>query len=121
MPAPARAPPGRDLSQLGLPCWGVDSAFCCPIPDSLPLGSFVETDPPAVVAPGEVVVLDVRGSLFFAGAPTLAEALPPPGGPAPVVVLRLLGRTSVGRDPGSPSSPTTPSPWRRPEVTCSAR
>ncbi|CCH88440.1 Sulphate transporter [Modestobacter italicus] len=59
-------------------------------------GGFTETDPPEVVPSGEVVVLDVHGSLFFAGARTLADALPAPAGGAPVVVLRLRGHSSVG-------------------------
>jgi len=44
-----------------------------------------------------VTVLDVDGSLFFAGARTLADALPSPEGAArPVVILRLRGYTNVG-------------------------
>ena len=44
-----------------------------------------------------MTVLDVYGSLFFAGARTLGEALPSPeGATRPVVVLRLRGRTRVG-------------------------
>jgi sulfate permease, SulP family len=39
----------------------------------------------------------VYGSLFFAGARTLAEMLPSPAGASrPVVVLRLRGRTRAG-------------------------
>ena len=42
-------------------------------------------------------MLDVYGSLFFAGAQTLREALPSPAGASrPVVVLRLRGRTRIG-------------------------
>lgn len=42
-------------------------------------------------------MLDVYGSLFFAGARTLEDALPSPeGATRPVVVLRLRGRTRVG-------------------------
>lgn len=60
-------------------------------------GRFVEADPPARLASRTVVALDVYGSLFFAGARTLGESLPDPGGAdRPVVVLRLRGRTSVG-------------------------
>jgi len=44
-----------------------------------------------------VTVLDVYGSLFFAGAHTLREALPSPEGALrPAVVLRLRGRTRIG-------------------------
>jgi SulP family sulfate permease len=44
-----------------------------------------------------VTVLDVYGSLFYAGARTLQARLPDPAGAAaPVVVLRLRGRTSLG-------------------------
>jgi SulP family sulfate permease len=63
----------------------------------LPQGGFSEAKPPTCL-PGEAVtVLNVYGSLFFAGARTLAEALPSPqGANRPVVVLRLRGRTRVG-------------------------
>jgi sulfate permease, SulP family len=45
----------------------------------------------------EVTVLSVHGSLFFAGARTLAARLPDPGTAArPVVVLRLRGRMQLG-------------------------
>ena len=60
-------------------------------------GRFAEVEPPARLPSGEVTVLDVYGSLFFAGAHTLREALPSTEGAArPVVVLRLRGRTRVG-------------------------
>jgi sulfate permease, SulP family len=60
-------------------------------------GRFAEADPPARLPSEEVTVLEVYGSLFFAGAYTLREALPSPGGASrPVVVLRLRGRTRVG-------------------------
>jgi SulP family sulfate permease len=60
-------------------------------------GRLAETAPPARLPDGEVTVLDVYGSLFFAGARTLREALPSPAGASrPVVVLRLRGRTRVG-------------------------
>jgi SulP family sulfate permease len=42
-------------------------------------------------------VLDVYGSLLYAGSRTLQARLPDPrGSQAPVVVLRLRGRTSLG-------------------------
>jgi SulP family sulfate permease len=65
----------------------------------IPLGDgrFSEGKPPVRLPSNAVTVLDVYGSLFFAGARTLADALPNPRGAArPVVVLRLRGRTRVG-------------------------
>ena len=44
-----------------------------------------------------MVLLDVYGSLYYAGARTLAARLPDPrGAERPVVVLRLRGRTALG-------------------------
>lgn len=64
---------------------------------SLGDGRFTESDIPARLPSNAVTVLDVYGSLFFAGARTLQEALPSPvGATHPVVVLRLRGRTRVG-------------------------
>jgi len=58
---------------------------------------FAETPPPDRLRDESVTVLDVYGSLFFAGARTLAGALPSPrGATRPVVVLRLRGRTEIG-------------------------
>jgi SulP family sulfate permease len=60
-------------------------------------GRFSESDPPERLPADAVTVLDVYGSLFFAGARTLADALPKPEGASrPAVVLRLRGRTRVG-------------------------
>jgi len=60
-------------------------------------GLFAEVPPPARLPSETVTVLDVYGSLFFAGARTLAETLPSPvGASRPVVVLRLRGRTRAG-------------------------
>ena len=60
-------------------------------------GRFVEAEPPARLPSEQVTVLEVYGSLFFAGAYTLRDALPSPeGGSRPVVVLRLRGRTRIG-------------------------
>jgi sulfate permease, SulP family len=60
-------------------------------------GRFAEREPPARLPSDAVTVLEVYGSLFFAGARTLGEALPDPkGATRPVVVLRLRGRTRVG-------------------------
>ena len=60
-------------------------------------GRHAESDPPAQLPSNTVTVLDVDGSLFFAGARTLQEALPSPlGATRPVVILRLRGYTHVG-------------------------
>jgi len=60
-------------------------------------GRFVEHPVPPVPADHDVTVLDVYGSLFYAGARTLQAKLPDPAAAeAPVVVLRLRGRTSLG-------------------------
>jgi SulP family sulfate permease len=65
----------------------------------VPLGNgrFAEADPPSRLESRAVVALDVHGSLFFAGARTLADALPSAeGAVTPAVVLRLRGRPRVG-------------------------
>ena len=63
----------------------------------LPDGRFAQAEPPATLPSGDVTVLEVVGSLFFAGARTLGDSLPSPAGSIrPAVVLRLRGRTSVG-------------------------
>jgi SulP family sulfate permease len=60
-------------------------------------GRFEERPPPAVLTSQHVTVLDVYGSLLYAGARTLQAHLPDPGAAqAPVVVLRLRRRTSLG-------------------------
>jgi sulfate permease, SulP family len=62
-------------------------------------GRLVEDEAPSSVGPGDVVVLDAYGSLFYAGARTLQRLLPQPhggSGAGPVVVLRLRGRTTLG-------------------------
>lgn len=63
----------------------------------LPDGRFDERPAPEQLRSNDVVVLDVYGSLLYAGARTLQAHLPDPG-PAeqPVVVLRLRGRTALG-------------------------
>jgi SulP family sulfate permease len=44
----------------------------------------------------DIVMLDIHGSLLFAGARTLEARLPDPAGTeSPVVILRLRGRTSL--------------------------
>jgi SulP family sulfate permease len=58
---------------------------------------FTEGDPPSHLPSNAVTVLDVYGSLFFAGARTLERMLPDPDrATRPVVVLRLRGRTRAG-------------------------
>ena len=60
-------------------------------------GRFEERPSPAVLTSQHVTVLDVYGSLLYAGAHTLQAHLPDPGtAQAPVVVLRLRRRTSLG-------------------------
>jgi sulfate permease, SulP family len=57
-------------------------------------GQFVEATAPAELASHEVTVLDVYGSLLFAGARTLQMRLPGPSGCERPVVVH--GRTTLG-------------------------
>jgi SulP family sulfate permease len=60
-------------------------------------GSFVERPAMPRLQSRTVVLLDVYGSLFYAGARTLQARLPDPGqAESPAVVLRLRGRTLLG-------------------------
>jgi len=61
-------------------------------------GHVVETDPPARLPGGEVVMLQPYGSLFFAAAPVFEAALPAVGPDSrhAVVILRLRGRSDLG-------------------------
>jgi sulfate permease, SulP family len=60
-------------------------------------GRFEERPAPAVLASNHVTILDVYGSLLYAGSRTLEAHLPDPAGTqSPVVVLRLRRRTSLG-------------------------
>jgi SulP family sulfate permease len=60
-------------------------------------GRFAESAAPARLPSNAVTLLDVYGSLFYAGAKTLAVRLPEAAGAErPVVVLRLRGRTQLG-------------------------
>jgi SulP family sulfate permease len=60
-------------------------------------GRYEERPPPAALTSRHVTILDVYGSLLYAGSRTLQARLPDPAGTeAPVVVLRLRGRTSLG-------------------------
>lgn len=62
-----------------------------------PDGRIEELAPPDHLASNAITVLDVYGSLFYAGARTLERRLPrPEGAKNPVVILRLRGRSSVG-------------------------
>ncbi|WP_336083002.1 SulP family inorganic anion transporter [Nocardia sp. SSK8] len=59
-------------------------------------GRLVEDTLPRHLSDDEIVIMDVYGSLFYAGARTLQTRLPDPGGARePIVILRLRGRTSV--------------------------
>lgn len=60
-------------------------------------GRFEERPAPKTLESDRVTVLDVYGSLFFAGARTLQARLPEVrDAQRPAVVLRLRGRTSLG-------------------------
>jgi SulP family sulfate permease len=61
-------------------------------------GQLVEVDPPAELAPHDVVVLQPYGSIFFAAAPVFEAALPAvvPTSTGSVVILRLRGRSDLG-------------------------
>jgi len=60
-------------------------------------GRLAEEPAPEALAGGEVTMLDVYGSLQFAGARTLQAHLPQVGDARrPAVVLRLRGRTTLG-------------------------
>ncbi len=62
-----------------------------------PGGRFAEQPAPKRLPSRSVTVLDVYGSLYYAGAKTLEAQLPDPAGSeSPVVVLRLRGRTALG-------------------------
>ena len=59
-------------------------------------GRIEEQEPPSTLPSDQIVVLDVYGSLFFAGARTLERRLPrPDNAHHPVVILRLRGHTEV--------------------------
>jgi SulP family sulfate permease len=60
-------------------------------------GQFIERRAPRTLPDAEPVVLDVYGSLLYAGARTLGARLPDAHGASrPVVILRLRGRGSLG-------------------------
>ncbi|HWM03381.1 MAG TPA: SulP family inorganic anion transporter [Actinophytocola sp.] len=58
---------------------------------------FEQRSAPQTLASHQVTILDVYGSLFYAGARTLQARLPEVGdSESPAVILRLRGRTSLG-------------------------
>ena len=61
-------------------------------------GHFIDEEPPAVLPPDTVLVLEPVGSLFFAAAPTFEALLPEvrPESSSSVVIVRLRGREDVG-------------------------
>ena len=61
-------------------------------------GGAIETDPPELLPPHEVVILQPYGSLFFAAAPIFEAALPAVTSAShdSVVILRLRERSDVG-------------------------
>ena len=61
-------------------------------------GRMRETDPPAVVPRGEVLVLQPYGSLFFASAPVFERQLPDVSreSSGTVVIVRLRGTDEIG-------------------------
>ena len=59
--------------------------------------TLIEGEAPTTLPSREVVLLDVYGSLFYAGARTVQARLPDPtGSDHPAVVLRLRGRAMLG-------------------------
>jgi len=62
-------------------------------------GSIREVEPPIVLPPDTVLVLQPYGSLFFASAAVFKKALPAvePTSTNSVVILRLRGRSDLGR------------------------
>jgi len=61
-------------------------------------GHTIEGDPPSVLPPDEVVVIQPYGSLFFASAPGFEAALPAVAESSRgcVVIIRLRGRDDLG-------------------------
>ena len=77
----------RQSNQLTVRRWLLDAE-----------GDVTETDPPAVLAANDVVVLQPYGSLFFAAAPVFEASLPAVTATSrnSVVILRLRGRSDLG-------------------------
>ena len=61
-------------------------------------GRVKESEPPEMLGPNEVIVLQPYGSLFFAAAPVFEQQLPTveAGSSSSVVILRLRGRSDLG-------------------------
>jgi SulP family sulfate permease len=60
-------------------------------------GRFRERPAPTRLKSRQVILLDIYGSLFYAGARTLQARLPDPSGSEfPAVVIRLRGRAELG-------------------------
>jgi SulP family sulfate permease len=60
-------------------------------------GRVEEREPPEQLPSNAITILNVYGSLFYAGARTFEQSLPSPKGSiSPAVVLRLRGKTAVG-------------------------
>ncbi|MEV5650166.1 SulP family inorganic anion transporter [Nocardia sp. NPDC052254] len=60
-------------------------------------GRLVEADLPKQLHDNEIAIIDVYGSMFFAGSRTLQARLPDPAhAHHPVVILRIRGRTTLG-------------------------
>jgi SulP family sulfate permease len=63
----------------------------------IPDGRFAEVEPPEQPKSHDVTILNVYGSLFYAGAQVVEQMLPDPlGTEEAYVVLRLRGRVDVG-------------------------
>jgi SulP family sulfate permease len=77
----------RQSNQITIKRWLIDAD-----------GDIIETDPPERLPPGEVVVLEPYGSLFFAAAGVFETALPTitEASRRSVVILRLRGRSDLG-------------------------
>jgi len=60
-------------------------------------GTYTEQPAPEVLPDGQVTVLDIYGSVFYAGADIIGGMLPKAiGSHRPAAVIRLRGRTDVG-------------------------
>ena len=96
LPIPAAVGIGVALSlllQLNQEAMDLTVVELVPLPDN----HFEERPAPASLPSGRITLLDAYGSLLYAGAKTLERRLPEPGdADAPVVVLRLRGRTTLG-------------------------
>jgi SulP family sulfate permease len=62
-----------------------------------PDGTYAEKPAPEVLSDDQVTVVDIYGSVFYAGADIIGGLLPKAGGShRPAVVLRLRGRADIG-------------------------